>query len=119
MEAMSGMDNKIVHICRLEDWEIQRAKGYYEADSLKTEGFIHCSLPDQVLNVANSFYPGATDLVLLWIEPQRLTAELRWGTSGKEVFPHLYGPLNLEAIINVLRFHPDQDGVFRRLPGSE
>jgi uncharacterized protein (DUF952 family) len=119
MGVRSGLDNKIVHICRTEDWEITKAKGYYESDSLTVEGFIHCSRPDQVLKVANSYYPGAPDLVLFWIEPQRLTSEIRWETSGEEVFPHLYGPLNLEAIISVVKFHPNKDGVFRRTPDPE
>ena len=77
------------------------------------EGFIHLSRPDQILKVANAFYRGLTDAILLWIDPARLNAELRWETVDADVFPHLYGPLNLEAVVAVSDLQPDSAGVFR------
>ena len=117
----SGIDKDllIVHICRWDEWVVAKGVGLYSVESLEREGFIHCSRPEQVLKVATLFYHKMEDLVLLWIDPVLLNAELRWELSDGEMFPHLYGPLNLEAVISAIDFPPDQDGVFRYLPYPE
>jgi uncharacterized protein (DUF952 family) len=106
----------IAHICTLENWQNAKSMGAYRADSLKTEGFIHCSRPTQVLEVANRYYLGQTDLILLWIDPSQLKTELRWETSAGDQYPHVYGSIDLEAIDKVTRFLPESDGTFRTLP---
>ena len=108
--------DQIVHICSLEVWQTAQAAGEYRADSLEAEGFIHCSRPEQALKVANRYYGGQNGLLLLWIDPSKLTAELRWEPSEGDIYPHLYGPLNLAAIIQVSAFPSDTEGVFRSLP---
>ena len=110
--------DSIVHISSLEDWETAQVAGDYRVDSLETEGFIHCSRPDQVIGVANRYYGGRTDLLLLWISLSKLTAELRWEPSDGDTYPHLYGPLNLDAIIQISAFKPNADGVFQSLPDN-
>lgn len=105
----------LVHICPRADWEQARQRGEYRAASLEHEGFIHCSTPQQALATANRFFHGASDLVLLWIAPQRLHAELRWEPAEGNLFPHIYGPLNLEAVLAVEDFAANSDGVFRTL----
>jgi len=107
---------KILHICPENDWRMAIEKGMYEAASLDVEGFIHCSKPEQVLDVSNRYYSGTQGLVLLWIDPTKLANELRQEISERDVFPHLYGPLNLDAVFAVPKFMPDSDGVFRTLP---
>ena len=111
--------DKIVHICSEEDWQAAQTVGEYQADSLQAEGFIHCSRPEQVVEVANRYYGGSTHLLLLWIDPSQLAAELRWEASDGAVYPHVYGPLNLNAIIQVTAFPPNADGVFRSFPETE
>jgi uncharacterized protein (DUF952 family) len=106
----------IVHICSEAAWANAESEGQYVADSLEVERFIHCSRPEQVLKVANHFYPKMSNLVLLWIDTRLLSAELRWELSDGEVYPHLYGPLNIVAVVGVFEFAPDRDGVFRNLP---
>ncbi len=106
----------IVHICLKKDWLSSQASGTYWTESLDSEGFIHCSRPDQVLKVANMFYKGISDLCLLWIAPEKLSAELRWESADADLFPHLYGKLNLGAVLAVSDFHADADGLFRSLP---
>jgi uncharacterized protein (DUF952 family) len=94
---------------------LAQSSGVYSADSLSNQGFIHCSKADQVLRVANSFYAGQSGLVILVIDPSRLKPGLRWepGTDkSDELFPHIFGPLNLDAVINVLEFPPGPDGKF-------
>jgi uncharacterized protein (DUF952 family) len=103
----------IFHITQRQAWEASQAQGLYRCDSLKTEGFIHCSTQTQVIRVANSFYHGQSGLVLLHIAVDRLQAELRYDPiETGEVFPHLYGPLNLDAVVQVLAFEPRTDGSF-------
>ena len=108
----------IAHICSLDDWRSAQAAGEYRADSLTIEGFIHCSRLEQVIGVANRYYSGRSDLVLLWIDPAKLSAELRWEPSDGDVYPHLYGALNLDAITQALAFPSDADGVFQSIPGT-
>jgi uncharacterized protein (DUF952 family)/RimJ/RimL family protein N-acetyltransferase len=106
----------LVHLCSQQDWQQAQISGDYRASSLEAVGFIHCSKPSQILKVANHYYPAARELVLLWIDPNKLRSELRWESSDGDIFPHLFGPLNLEAVISVGDFSPDPDGVFRERP---
>ncbi len=108
--------DQIVHICSLEDWQTAKVVGQYRAESLKSEGFIHFSRPDQAVDTANRYYAGRRDLLLLWVDPQELTADLRWESSHGDLYPHLFGPLNFEAVLQVMPFIPEDDGVFRELP---
>jgi uncharacterized protein (DUF952 family) len=104
----------LYHITREADWAAAQAAGMYRAASLETEGFIHCSLEQQVERTAARFYRGQQGLVLLVIDPAQLASELRYeeGEPG-EMFPHIYGPLNLGAVTAVLPFPPETDGTFR------
>jgi len=109
-------NNWVVHLCPGEDWRAALEKRYYQADSLAEVGFIHCSRPEQVVGVANRFYQGRTDLLLLWIDSSQLQAELRWEAADNDIFPHLYGALNLEAVRAVDAFPLDSDGYFHIQP---
>jgi len=96
---------------------------------LNAEGFIHCSTEKQVLRVANAFYHGRNDLVLLKLDEAKLKPEVRWeapaalgaapGISESDLFPHVFGPINLTAVASVLDFEPDSaTGTFSSLPTS-
>lgn len=94
-------------------------QGNYRAPSLEIEGFIHCSRADQLLEVANSIYQGVPDLILLWIDPNKVNADIKFelGSEGSDQrYPHLYGPLNLDAVISTSDFAPGPDGVFKEIP---
>jgi len=95
-------------------WEAAGAGGKYEADTLASEGFIHCSTSGQVIPVANRFYRGRQGLILLAIEPARLGAEVRYENleGGSDLFPHVYGPIERSAVIGRLRLDPLPDGTF-------
>lgn len=103
-------------MCSAFAWKEALNEGEYSAESLISEGFIHFSKPDQLLEVANTYYHGQSDLVLLWVNPEMLEAALKWDPVGPTVFPHLYGKLNLDAVQAVSVFLPDSDGSFRKLP---
>jgi uncharacterized protein (DUF952 family) len=104
----------IFHIATQADWASALQQGSYTADSLSTQGFIHCSTEQQILGTANRYYKGRTDLVLLSIFPEKLTASLRYENleGGASLFPHIYGPLNLEAVESMKPFQPQSDGTF-------
>jgi len=111
----------ILHITSHAEWIEAQTRGEYIAPSLKTEGFIHCSTEKQVLHVASAFYRGRTDLLLLKIDEAKLKPELKWeapagpialGISESDLFPHIFGPINLSAVASVLDFEPDPAGMF-------
>jgi len=117
---MSQLQPKgVYHITAREDWEAALDQGSYLADSLQTEGFIHCSTGAQVMATANLWFPGRRGLLLLEIAPEQTGAEMRYeGVPGGELFPHLYGALPLAAVTRVLRLEPGADGTFTQ-PGEE
>jgi uncharacterized protein (DUF952 family) len=94
-----------------KQWEQAKKMGAYRGDTLDTEGFIHCSTPRQVIGVANSLFKAQRGLVLLCIESDRVKAEIRY-EGTKEHYPHIYGPLNIDAVTKVVDFEPNQDGRF-------
>jgi len=109
-------DEFILHICTQQAWEQAQQAGKYSPPSLVSEGFIHCSRPEQIVPVANLFYRGTVDLVLLWIDPQKVEHEIRWEIVGEQLFPHIYGPLNLQAVCKVKDYPADPDGRFSQEP---
>lgn len=104
----------IYHIATQADWEAAQARGRYEAASLETEGFLHASTGAQVAAIANGAFAGRTDLVLLVIEEARVGPEIRYENTegGTQQFPHVYGPLNLDAVTEVRSLMPSADGTF-------
>jgi uncharacterized protein (DUF952 family) len=101
---------QIFHIVPRSTWE-KHGTGAYRAGSLATEGFIHCSYEKQVAWVANSFYRQDTDLVVLAIDPERLRSPVRAEDPGiGESFPHVYGPIDFEAIVAVRSLRRDASG---------
>lgn len=123
-------DSFILHLATHTAWLAALEQGAYCPDSLRDEGFIHCSTLAQIVNVANNFYLDQRGLVLLIIDPARLTSELKWEPpfhphSGQEtvssagLFPHIYGSLNLNAVRKAIPFEPGEDGHFYLPPGLE
>jgi RimJ/RimL family protein N-acetyltransferase/uncharacterized protein (DUF952 family) len=108
----------IYHITRARDWEDAQRSGVYQLStrdrSLQDVGFIHCSYAHQVAGVANAIYQGEPDMVLLVIDPDRLTAPLQPEPAAPdgERFPHIYGPLNVNAVLEARPYPPRYDGTF-------
>ncbi len=90
----------IYHITTAGDWEAARQKGFYEHPSLTAEGFIHCSQENQVAGVLERYFEGQTNLIKLVIDTDRLTSHFvfDWSPSTQDTFPHIYGPINLDAV---------------------
>ena len=92
----------IFHIVLPEVWEKFKNEKFYEADSLKTEGFIHCSFARQVETVLQRYYKGAQKVLILEIEPEKLMSKLvEEPSTGGEIYPHIYGKINANAIVGI------------------
>jgi uncharacterized protein (DUF952 family) len=100
----------LFHITTRAAWELAQTHGEYRATSLASEGFIHLSEDRQWRGVANRFYSGVRDLVLLAIDADRLRAEVRREPADGDVYPHLYGALNLDAVTGVFALPLDDEG---------
>jgi uncharacterized protein (DUF952 family) len=103
----------ILHITKREQWAQAKLSGVYRGDTLDSDGFIHCSTPQQVVKVANALFHGQKGLVLLSIKPGKVRPEIRYESSeGEERNPHIYGPLNIGAVVQVLDFEPGKEDKF-------
>lgn len=99
----------IYHITYREDWKRAQSQRFYRAPSLDTEGFIHCSKKNQVAATAQRFFKGQKDLVVLCIDTKSLASEIKMelpshptaSPVGPEVFPHVYGVINVDSILEV------------------
>lgn len=111
---MENSKQWLYHILPHADWQAARQVGVYVPSSLKAEGFIHCSRLDQVIRSANVHFPNRDDLVVLVIDPKKIEAALRWEdlSDAGQRFPHLYGPLNLDAVVGSLVLGRDATGNF-------
>ncbi len=101
------------HITTRSEWQTAKNLGTYRSDSLATEGFIHCSTLAQLLGSVNRFFIGKQNLVILSIEPDRVRAKIRnEGSDRSNLFPHIYGELNIDAVVRVTDLEPAVDGAF-------
>ena len=96
----------IFHVTRADDWRAAQTHGTYRISTrdrtLEEEGFIHCSYKHQVAHVVAMYFADIHELLVLVIDPHRVNAEIREESAGgDERFPHIYGPLNLDAVIEV------------------
>ena len=110
----------IWHLIDRESWDEARSKGEHRPESLASEGFIHCSRDEeQMLRVADRLYPGRDDMLVLELDAGRLEAPIKREPSRSgEIYPHIYGPLNLEAVEKVWRLEPDTGGGYSLEPES-
>jgi uncharacterized protein (DUF952 family) len=105
----------IYHITHRADWERAAQLRLYMADTLASQGFIHCSTAEQVIRTANNFYLGQPHLILLCIEESLVKAPIQYENleGGAEQFPHIYGALNLDAVLKAVDLPPRIDGKFQ------
>ena len=92
---------KIYHIVLPEVWEKFKDEKFYEADSLASEGFIHCSFADQLEAVLQRYYKGAEQVLILTIDTEKLTSKfVKEPSTNNEIYPHIYGQINLDSVIS-------------------
>ena len=94
----------IYHVTTAAEWKAAQEKGFYEAASLKAEGFIHCSEEHQVAGVLERYFSDQDNLLKLIIDTSKLNSRYvqEWSPSIHDTFPHIYGPINLDAVIEVV-----------------
>ena len=107
----------IFHLVPASDWEAAQGMDDYAADSLESEGFIHCSKDHpQVLEVANRLFHGRDDMLVLELDIDRLVSPIKHEAARSgTVYPHIYGKINADAVIEVLGLTTGGDGQFNEL----
>ncbi|PGS54159.1 DUF952 domain-containing protein [Bacillus sp. AFS041924] len=104
----------ILHIIGNNDWQNALNCGEYSPDSLHNDGFIHCSTLKQTTEIANLFFKGATNLKILCIDEEKTKSKIVYEDTENfgQLFPHLYGALNLDAVFKVVDLNSDENGKF-------
>jgi uncharacterized protein (DUF952 family) len=104
----------IYHITDNKEWQTAKERGSYTPQSIATEGFIHCSLADQVAATATRYYLGVPDLIVLKINIQKLNSEIRTEqASNGSWYPHIYGKLNINAVEDEIPLGLAPDGSYQ------
>ena len=94
---------KIYHVVLPADWESRAPDDDYQAASLRSEGFIHCSYSHQLGSVLERYYRDAGRVLILEIETDRLSSKLvPEPSTNREIYPHIYGPINSDAIVRTI-----------------
>ncbi|MEO7055598.1 MAG: DUF952 domain-containing protein [Caldimonas sp.] len=121
---MSPSPRRLIHLCTTAEWQHAQDVGERRPPSLKDQGFVHLSAPEQVHLPANRLFAGRDDVRLLWLDPELLGAPVRWESGVPDdpetmTFPHLYGPLPLIAVTSVMPYLPGEHGSFAELDQSD
>jgi uncharacterized protein (DUF952 family) len=95
----------IYHVTSQKEWEQAKINGEYKPSGYEQDGFIHCSVEKQVAGVLDRFYKGQTGLVKLKIEKAKVNRPVLFelAVDLDELFPHVYGPLNIDSVIEVIK----------------
>lgn len=109
------VDGPIYHLALKGDWESEPSRPYATSTLGKTlaeQGFIHCSFAAQVQQIGDMVYRARGDVVLLEIDPARLAATIQVENreGGEDAFPHIYGPINRDAVARVTHLRVLGDG---------
>ena len=94
----------IYHVTTLKEWEAAKIKNEYTPAGYEQDGFIHCSIEKQIPGVLDRFYKGQTGLVKLKIEKEKVQRPVLFelALDLDELFPHIYGALNLDSVVEVI-----------------
>ncbi|KUG08429.1 DUF952 domain-containing protein [Solirubrum puertoriconensis] len=108
----------LYRVAELADWQQAQQTGFFASADLQAEGFIHTSELHQLLETANRYYLGRTDVVLLELDEAALGAagvvvKREWAESRGQYFAHVFGPIPLAAVVRIIVMQPDPDGQFR------
>ena len=120
----------IVHLVPASEWPGIEVADEYRPATLEASGYVHCVAPDRTVAVAEALFSGRDDLLAVCLDADRLDAPVRYETADTpgddedadggdadggdaiDDFPHVYGPLNADAVVAVVPFPPDDDGGF-------
>lgn len=107
-------EDLLFHITTREEWKSHQNQGNYEPESLDAEGFIHCSTGDQLEETANRIFSGNDKILLLVIDVSTMRESIKYEKDDEtgQTFPHIYGPLHTNAIIDKIDVKAEDDGTF-------
>lgn len=107
-------EDLIFHLVPRKEWNNLKKESKYIPQSVEDEGFIHCSSGNQIRDTANRLFKGTRRMLLLVINTTLVEAPIKYeeDTAKGQTFPHIYGPLNMDAIIDKIRLEPEEDGTF-------
>ena len=110
----------IYHLLTPAQWDLAKDQPEYRAESLAREGFIHTSTAAQVEGSANRYFAGEPAIMVLKLDSTKVNPAVKWEESAHapDPFPHIYGPLNLDAVSDVLPWHRGEDGKFHWPPSA-
>lgn len=103
---------KLIHCLTMDSWEIYKNQPFYRHPTLESQGFIHCSTAESFRFVAPSFREETAPLCFLVIDEDKVTAPVKWEDlydCGIN-YPHIYGPLNIDAVQAVVPYLKDSGG---------
>jgi len=104
----------LYRLLHADEWRAAVADGVYAGNDMdRADGFIHLSLRRQVALTAERFFAGAGDLMVVTVDPCRLDGEVRLEEADGDRFPHLYGTIPLEAVLEAAHVPLDRNGDFR------
>ncbi len=105
----------VYHLVQPEWWETFANKDYYESETLSEEKFIHLSTFEQINGTLSNYFKGLNRLFLLHIDASKLTSNLVFEDLFETgiTFPHLYGRLNKDAVVEVQELLMDAYGVLK------
>ena len=111
---------RFLHLTPAAVWERQAAAEHYVPEAYPVDGFIHFTIgEDELVAVGNRYYAGdQREHLAIEVDPHRLRAEVRFEDPGR-VYPHLHGPLNLDAVTAVRRVRRDAGGEFLAIAADE
>jgi uncharacterized protein (DUF952 family) len=113
-----GADPFIYLLLSPADWAQAEKEGTWAPPSLAQEGFIHASPADQLTRVANKYYRQFPQVQVVALRHERLRSEVRWEPASNGLYPHVYGPINLDAAERTYRFPRGPDGLYAIDPGA-
>jgi uncharacterized protein (DUF952 family) len=93
----------IYHIVTVNQWNVQKNNPYYSTASIAIEGFIHCSTQEQFIATIERYYANEKEVVVLTIDVSKVEPKIEYelAPSVNQMFPHIFGELNLSAIVEV------------------
>lgn len=109
-----------LHLTPKDVWDRQRNQSEYIPEAYERDGFIHCTDGDEnLLSVATLFYSNdARDFVVLTLAVDKIRSEVKYEDPDR-IYPHIYGPLNTDAVIGIKAIERSADGQFDRIVTAE
>lgn len=108
-----GGDPNIYVLLGGADFVRARDAGTLYEPTLQTVGFIHASPLDQLSRVANKYYATVVDVQVVVVALDRIDAPVKWEPATGGLYPHIYGPMNMDAVVKVVPVKPGADGSFQ------